>query len=162
MTASSSSRHLPIAAALLAIAAALALVACGGLESASQSELEQARAEAAEQARQSERIQQLQREVKKLGEGGGSGSSSGSSGGSVPSGGSAPPSSGSTSCGADVSAGPSTSCPFALNVADAYRSSGSSVVDVYSPVTGKTYTMSCSSGSPHVCTGGNDASVYFP
>jgi hypothetical protein len=35
-------------------------------------------------------------------------------------------------------------------------------VTVYSPTTDRTYTMSCSAGTPHVCTGGNNASVYFP
>jgi hypothetical protein len=134
------------------------LAACGGSDSASDSEIEQARQEGAEQARQSERIQQLQKEVKELDRGRG-----GSSGGSAPAPitGSAP--SGATgSCGGDVSVGPNTSCAFALNVAATYYRTGSSVIDVYSPTTGKTYTMTCSSGSPHVCTGGNDASVYFP
>ena len=32
----------------------------------------------------------------------------------------------------------------------------------YSPVTHKTYAMTCSDGSQVVCTGGNKASVYFP
>jgi hypothetical protein len=65
-------------------------------------------------------------------------------------------------CGSGVSAGPNTSCGFAENVRAAYRQSGSPVVSAFSPATGKTYTMYCTSSSPHVCTGGNDASVYFP
>lgn len=70
---------------------------------------------------------------------------------------------GSRSCGGSLSVGPNTSCGFAANVRDAYYSSGGdSVVDAYSPATGRTYTMQCSGGSPHVCTGGNNASVYFP
>jgi len=152
------SRAFAIAALLAAMFAVGALTACGGSDSASESEIEQAREEGAEQARQSERIQQLQKEVKKLDRGKGS-----SSGGSAPAPvtGSAP--SGATgSCGSGVSVGPNTSCPFALNVAETYYRTGSSVIDVYSPTTGETYTMTCSSGSPHVCTGGNDASVYFP
>jgi hypothetical protein len=155
------SKGLQIVTVLVVFAAALGLAACGGSDNASQSELEQVRSEAAEQARQSERIHQLQKEVKNLDHGGGGGGSSTSSGSVAPSGGSTV-SGASGSCGNEVSVGPDTSCPFALNVADAYRSSGSSVVDVYSPVTGKTYTMTCTSGSPHVCTGGNNASVYFP
>ncbi len=157
------SRSLPVATVLIALVAALGLTACGGSDSASQNEIEQVRTEAAEQARQSERIHQLQKEVKKLDHNGGgsSGSGSSSTGSAVPSGGSTP-SGASGSCGEEVSVGPNTSCPFALNVAETYRSTGSSVFDVYSPVTGKTYTMTCSGGSPHVCTGGNDASVYFP
>lgn len=147
--------------ALLGIVLAVGLTACGGSDDASEAELDRARTEAAEQARQSERIHQLQKEVKDLdGKGGGGGSAS--SGSSVPSSSGSVSSGGTSSCGNGVSVGPNTTCPFALNVADAYRSSGSNVVDVYSPVTGKTYTMTCSSGSPHVCTGGNDASVYFP
>jgi hypothetical protein len=65
-------------------------------------------------------------------------------------------------CGGDLSAGPNTSCGFAENVRTAYRQSGSSVVTAFSPATGKTYTMYCTTSSPHVCTGGNDAAVYFP
>jgi Glucodextranase, domain B len=65
-------------------------------------------------------------------------------------------------CGGDLSAGPSTSCGFAENVRAAYRESRSSVVTAFSPATGKTYTMYCTTSSPHVCTGGNDAAVYFP
>jgi len=154
------SRGPQIVTILAVFAAVLGLAACGSSDDASEAELNRARTEAAEQARQSERIHQLQKEVKNLdGNGGGGGSagsgSAGSSSGSVSSG-------GTNSCGNGVSVGPNTTCPFAFNVADAYRSSGSNVVDVYSPVTGKTYTMTCSSGSPHVCTGGNDASVYFP
>ena len=54
---------------------------------------------------------------------------------------------------------------FAANVEADYYSevgSGSGSVYSYSPTTGRYYTMYCSSGSPHECTGGNDASVYFP
>jgi len=65
-------------------------------------------------------------------------------------------------CGGDLSVGPNTSCGFAANVRDAYRNSGSDVVQAFSPATGKTYTMYCTTSSPHVCTGGNDAAVYFP
>jgi Glucodextranase, domain B len=73
----------------------------------------------------------------------------------------APPLSSATDCGGGLTAGAHTSCPFAENVRAAYESSGSGVLDVYSPTTGQTYRMYCTSGSPHVCTGGNGASVYF-
>jgi Glucodextranase, domain B len=73
----------------------------------------------------------------------------------------APPLSSATNCGGGLTAGAHTSCPFAENVRAAYESSGSGVVDVYSPTTGQTYRMYCTSGSLHVCTGGNGASVYF-
>jgi hypothetical protein len=73
----------------------------------------------------------------------------------------APPLSAATNCGGGLTAGAHTSCPFAENVRAAFESSGSGVLDVYSPTTGQTYRMYCTSGSPHVCTGGNGASVYF-
>jgi hypothetical protein len=61
-------------------------------------------------------------------------------------------------CGGGLTAGPNTSCPFAENVRDAYD--GAPTVTAYSPVTRKTYEMSCS-GASVSCTGGNDASVSF-
>jgi hypothetical protein len=73
----------------------------------------------------------------------------------------APPLPGPSNCGNGLTAGARTSCPFAENVRTAYESSGSGILDVYSPTTGETYRMYCTSGSPHVCTGGNGASVYF-
>ncbi len=69
---------------------------------------------------------------------------------------------GRTDCGAGITAGPSTSCSFAHNVVSAYRQTGGGTVQVYSPVTNQTYSMSCTSSPPHVCTGANNASVYFP
>ena len=59
-------------------------------------------------------------------------------------------------------AGADTSCPFALNVASNYT--GSSTDYAYSPVTGLNYTMNCSvgvTGTSVICTGGDNASVYF-
>jgi hypothetical protein len=73
----------------------------------------------------------------------------------------APPISSKADCGNGLTVGPNTSCPFAENVRTAYESSGSGVLDVYSPTTGQTYRMYCTSGSPVVCTGGHGASVYF-
>jgi hypothetical protein len=68
-----------------------------------------------------------------------------------------------TSCGAGVVVNSVTSCPFGVNTRDTYYANRQpAVVDVYSTVTDKTYTMSCTSGSPHVCTGGNNARVTFP
>jgi len=82
-------------------------------------------------------------------------SSGGSSGGGRPVGG------GGTDCGGGVTAmNSATSCPFARNVADVFRSAGGdSVIDVYSPVTKRVYTMRCDLTPPVVCTGGNNASV---
>ena len=67
-------------------------------------------------------------------------------------------------CGGGVYAGPNTSCQFAQNVRERYFSvPGDSVeIDVYSPVTSKTYTMSCvKSGERVTCRGGNAAVVTF-
>jgi uncharacterized protein YceK len=68
-----------------------------------------------------------------------------------------------TSCGSNISAGPNTTCPFALNVAAEYLSQGGGTISivVYSPVTGQDYTMNCVAGVPSVCRGGNNAVVYI-
>jgi hypothetical protein len=69
------------------------------------------------------------------------------------------------SCGGDLSVGPNTSCPFAENVRDEYEQSGGGnvIVRAFSPTTGVTYEMACgTTGETIVCTGGNDASVFFP
>lgn len=70
-----------------------------------------------------------------------------------------------TSCGGDLSVGPNTSCSFAQNVEQAYDQSsrGDTTVTAFSPATGLSYTINCTGGSPHVCTGGttHDAAVYF-
>lgn len=59
----------------------------------------------------------------------------------------------------------STSCPFALNVQTAYIQAGGSgapiVVNAYSPVTTKWYSMSCSGYQPVTCTGGVAAIVVL-
>jgi hypothetical protein len=66
-----------------------------------------------------------------------------------------------SNCGDGLTAGARTSCRFAENVRASYEQTGSGVLEVYSPTTGQTYRMYCTSGSPHVCSGGNGASVYF-
>ena len=72
-----------------------------------------------------------------------------------------PPLSGPSDCGGGLTAGANTSCPFARNVQDAFNRFGGGLIDVFSPTTGQTYRVFCTSSSPHVCTGGNNASVYF-
>lgn len=83
---------------------------------------------------------------------GGSGGSGSQQGGGGPHG-----------CGSGVTANNAgTTCSFALNVAEQYRASGgASTIEVYSPVTKQTYTMSCVGASATTCTGGNNASVTF-
>jgi hypothetical protein len=152
---------------LVACAAVGGVVACGGGEDSAselqqQQELRDARKEGARDAR----IRQLERELRAQKRG-----SREEEQAATPSGGETPqpasgatsPTSGTTSCGDGLSVGPNTSCPFAQNVRDAYFSSGGgSTVSAGSPVTGQVYTMNCTAGSPHVCRGGNNASVFFP
>jgi hypothetical protein len=67
-------------------------------------------------------------------------------------------------CGGAVFVGPDTSCPFARNVAKAYAGSvmaGNGTVTASSPVTGDSYQMNCTGGSPVVCRGGTNAVVEF-
>lgn len=67
-----------------------------------------------------------------------------------------------TPCGNQLTVGPDTTCSFAENVRSKYEQEGPGTYEIYSPVTEKTYSMTCSSGTPVVCTGGNNAAVYFP
>lgn len=140
--------------ALAVLLLAGALGGCGGGDDAAdelskQEQLREARREGARE----ERIRELERQVREQKRSGGQKSASSAQPGSA--------GSGKTSCGDGLSVGPNTSCPFGREVRAAYPGSGDSF-EVFSPVTGKTYTMSCTTGSPHVCKGGNNASVYFP
>lgn len=55
-----------------------------------------------------------------------------------------------------------TSCPFAGNTRSAYAEAGGAhEIEVYSPVTGVTYEMTCGGTDLVTCTGGNHAAVYF-
>lgn len=140
------------------LATAATLSACGS-SGASQDEIDQARTEGAAQAKQQAKIEGIEKELKSLKHSGNApnrpdtyapGTTAESSG---------------SSCGGGLSVGANTTCAFAENVERDYFSeigSGSGSVVSYSPVTGKLYTMYCTAGAPHVCTGGNNASVYFP
>ena len=75
--------------------------------------------------------------------------------------GTTPEAAGAQECATGVSTGGETSCPFAKNVAQAYRVDPGDTVTAYSPVTEKTYTMTCTPGSPVVCRGGRNAIVYI-
>lgn len=128
------------------------MTACGD-NAPSEEQLREARQEGAQAAR----IKELERKVRqqeRRRDGGATPPRSSSPGGSSGS-------ASKTSCGGDLSVGPNTSCPFAESVRSSYPGS-EAPFEVYSSVTGQTYTMRCTSGSPHVCTGGNNASVYFP
>jgi hypothetical protein len=77
-------------------------------------------------------------------------------------------------CGGDVWANSNTSCPFAQNVREKWHENypegaDGGEIDVLSPVTGQTYTMTCgavgggSGGQAGmICRGGNNAAVWFP
>jgi hypothetical protein len=152
------------AISIVLVVGVTALAGCGGSSDngASQSELNQAQKEGAQKERQKQRLRSIEKQLKKLKK----------QQGKPPTTGSTPPGStsgsgsgGSTSCGDDLSVGPATTCGFAANVAtDYYREigSGSGTVQSFSPTTGQTYSMYCTAGEPHVCTGGNNAAVYFP
>lgn len=142
-----------------------ALAGCGGDSGASKEELNEARQQGAAKARQQAKIQQIQKELKALKHGGGKGGSE-SPGGSTPS---PAPEGGSVStsgnCGGTLSVNENTTCAFAENVEAAYYAeigSGSGTVSAYSPAKNQYYSMYCTAGSPHECTGGNNAAVYFP
>lgn len=58
-----------------------------------------------------------------------------------------------------------TSCDFAVSVRSSYLGAGGNggpmVVTAYSPVTGISYTMSCTGGTVVTCSGGNNAVVHI-
>ncbi|WP_138998929.1 serine/threonine protein kinase [Rhodococcus zopfii] len=72
---------------------------------------------------------------------------------------------GSSSFGTSAVGSTVTSCEFAEEVRAAYLRqgvrNGTVSIDAYSPVTGRTYTMTCSGSAVVTCTGGNDAVVYL-
>jgi hypothetical protein len=148
---------------IAATAAALSLTACGG--TTSNAGYEQARQAAASQQAQTDAQASLAAQVQELkadadrraaassSARAGAGSTQGSTGGSTSV----------TSCGSNVSVGGNTSCAFGQNVASAFLDAGGGTTQVtaYSPVTGTNYSMSCVSGIPSVCRGGNSAVVYI-
>lgn len=151
--------------ALLTLALAPGLAGCGSSgDGLSQDEVQQREKAAVKSALQEQRLRKLEQQVKTFKKGGsGKDEAPPSSDSTPPPVTSEPPSSPSVApCSDTVSVGPATSCAFAYNVEDAYYSSPGNVVDVYSPTTGVTYTMSCSGSAPTICSGGNNATVYLP
>jgi hypothetical protein len=166
MTVRSDLKSIPVKFLLLGLTAlaalSLALTACGD-SGASQDEIEAARQQGAAKARQQARISQIQKELKELKKGKAGNATAAAAGSSPAPEGSS--SSGSGNCGGSLSANGNTTCGFAANVQQAYFEeigSGSGTVIAYSPTTGQNYSMYCTAGSPHECSGGNDAAVYFP
>jgi hypothetical protein len=149
-----------VASALVLLS--LAWAGCGD-SGAGQEELEAARKQGAAKARQQAKIGQIERELRELKKGGAGKVGAPAAGTSPAPEGSS--SSGSGNCGGSLSANEVTTCGFAENVEDAYYAeigSGAGTVRAYSPTTGEMYSMYCTAGSPHECTGGKDAAVYFP
>lgn len=156
-------RHVSRVVGIVAVAGSiLALSACGG-GGASKEELNQARKQAAAHVHKEVRLRKLERELRHIKKGSPGSTTTTTGGSSVPA--PAPaPSGPSGSCGGELSVNSVTTCPFAENVMEAYFEeigSGSGTVTAYSPTTERLYRMYCTS-SPHECTGGNNAAVYFP
>jgi hypothetical protein len=143
-----------LATGAFALVLSAGLASCGG-SGISQQDVSNAAAQASQEAKLKALKDQVQALQRQGGVSPSAPSTSGSSGGSD---------SGGRDCGSGVVALNSvTTCPFALNVASTYYSSGQQgTVDVYSPVTDQHYTMSCTAGHPHTCSGGNDAQVSVP
>lgn len=145
------------------VAVAVTLTSCGS-SGASQDELSQARNEGVAQARQHAKIEHIEEQLKSLKKHGAAPNPT-TPPSSPPSSSTPSTSGGSTSCGGNLSVGSNTTCGFAANVEADYYSeigSGSGSVYSYSPTRNQYYSMYCTAGTPHQCTGGNDASVYFP
>lgn len=143
-----------------ALAAIVLAVSSCGSSGASQDELNEARTEGAKEAQQQAKIEKIEGQLKSLKHAHGPSNQANSSGTPAPAGAGS-----SGNCGGSLSVGPSTTCAFAENVEYQYFAeigSGSGTVTAYSPVTEKLYSMYCTAGEPHECTGGNNATVYFP
>lgn len=150
-------------AALLCVVSALPLAGCGDKEF-TQADVDRARREGAASERQKVNEKETERLRKQL-EDIRTGKKSGSSKtktvtvekSATPQ---ATPAPSSGDCGSGLSVNGVTSCAFAREVRNAYTGTGS--YDIFSPTTGKTYTVSCSGTNPTTCTGGNNARVSFP
>ena len=65
-------------------------------------------------------------------------------------------------CDGEIQVAPNTTCPFAENVFTAYAK-GAMAFEAHSPVTGRSYQITCLSDAATVyCAGGDDAFVTFP
>jgi hypothetical protein len=151
-------------AAAIACTLVVALAGCGGSSGPGKEELKEAEHSGAERAQQHEKINHIEQQLRELKHGGNEKASheqpAPESSGPAPEG-----TSSSGNCVGSLSANQYTTCGFAENVEAAYFSeigSGSGTVIAWSPTTERDYSMYCSAGEPHVCTGGNEAEVTFP
>lgn len=167
-----------VASALLLVLCLAGLSACGGGDDGpSDQDLENARQEGRKEERERQELRELRRRTRELERQSrerrrsGGGSSASASGGSSAGGSSAgrgddipDPVAGGKSCGDGLRANANTSCAFAQNVRGEYGSNpGAGSIQVFSPVTGQSYTMSCyTAGGTVTCSGGNNARASFP
>lgn len=151
-------------AAAIACAFVVALAGCGGSSGPSKEELKEAEHAGAERAQQHEKIHQIEKQLGELRHGGSHKAPNEQP--AAESSGPAPESTSSSgNCVGSLSANQYTTCGFAENVEAAYFAeigSGSGTVVAWSPTTERDYSMYCTAGEPHVCTGGNEAEVTFP
>jgi hypothetical protein len=143
----------------------LVLVACGG-SGPNEEEVARYKRQGAEHVHKEERLRKLEKELKHIKNKGQGGSAvpprtESAPPGSVPAPAPAPTK---ESCGGELEVNSNTTCPFAANVEAEYFAeigSGSGSIEAYSPAREQVYVMFCT-GSPHECTGGDNAAVYFP
>lgn len=157
-----------VGAGVAIAASALLLVACGGSSGPNSEEIARLKRQGAEHVHKEERLRKLEKELKHIKKGPQPAASvpqrtepdrSSPTPAPVPT-----PSSGLESCGGELEVNSYTTCPFAEDVENDYFEeigSGSGSIEAYSPVTEIFYVMYCTS-SPHECTGGKNAAVYFP
>jgi hypothetical protein len=70
-----------------------------------------------------------------------------------------------TDCGDGVTAGPETSCGFALETRAEYEreiGAGSGSIEAFSEANERWYPMYCTEGAEHECSGAISATVYWP
>ena len=152
-------RSLLLLVLLVVALAGFALAGCGG--GSSDEEIAEAEKRGAAKQAQRERLRDLEKGLKNLRRGG----QAGGSGSAPPNPSSSAPAPTTSNCGGGTSVNSVTTCPFAENVRYAYEAeigAGSGTVAAYSPARDITYQMYCTAGSPHECTGGDNAAVYFP
>ena len=151
-----------ISGGVLLCALALVLTSCGD-SGPSKAEVREAEHSGAERAQQHNKIHQIQKELMELRNEKGPGAKTSSQ--PTPDTPGPGPEVASGNCEGGLSANQYTTCGFAEAVELAYfeeLGSGSGTVQAFSPTTETTYSMHCTAGEPHECTGGNNAAVFFP
>jgi hypothetical protein len=168
-----------VAVAVVAVGAGLLVTACGGGSSgASQQEIAKAERHAREEKAEKEKERRLERKLTKLEQENRvarrhrqekerrekkeleEAHVSPAPAPSTP----APSTPSGTDCGDGVTAGPETSCGFALNVRAEYEAligEGSGTIEAFSEANNEVYSMFCT-GAPHECSGAISATVFFP